>query len=311
MVFIVTFVSSNYLSGFEDSFYMAYLLLILTVLFWSGNFVLGRGVNEMIPPVALAFWRWTGALIILLPFSIKGLVRQRAEIRKNLGILTVLAILSVTSFNTFIYHALQTTTVANTVLVNSTIPIFIVLVAWLGFNDRITTRQTIGVIVSFIGLVWIVSRGQPAVLLDLKFSKGDLWTLTAALCWAFYTVLLRKRPANLDPLPFLATIIGIGLVFLFPFYIWEIRSGATFQLSPAVAASFGYVALFPSVLSYIFWNRAVGIVGASKAGIFMHLMPVFSILLAFIFLGETLAFYHMVGIVLIFFGIALITIKQT
>ncbi len=290
---------------------MAYLLLILTVLFWSGNFVLGRGVNEMIPPVALAFWRWTGALVILLPFSIKGLVRQRAEIRKNLGILAILAILSVTTFNTFIYHALQATTVANTVLVNSMIPIFIVIVARIGFNDRITTRQTIGVIISFVGLVWIVSRGQPTVLLDLRFSKGDLWTLSAAMCWALYTVLLRKRPANLAPLPFLATIIGIGLAFLFPFYIWEMRSGATFHFSPAVTASFCYLAVFPSVLSYIFWNRAVGIVGASKAGIFMHLMPVFSILLAFILLGETLAFFHLIGIVLIFFGIALITIQKS
>ena len=289
---------------------MAYLLLILTVLFWSGNFVLGRGVNEIIPPVALAFFRWAGALMILLPFSIKAIIRQRDEIRKHLGILTILAILSVTIFNTFIYHALQATTVANTVLVNSMTPIFIVLVACIGFKDRITLRQAIGVIISFIGLVWIVSRGQPAILLDLKFSKGDLWTLSAALSWAFYTVLLRKRPANLGPLPFLTTIIGIGLFFLFPLYVWELSTGATFNMSPAVAASFGYVALFPSVLSYIFWNRAVGTVGASKAGIFMHLMPVFSILLAFILLGETLAVYHLIGIILIFFGIALITITR-
>jgi drug/metabolite transporter (DMT)-like permease len=290
---------------------MAYFLLILTVLFWSGNFVLGRGVNEIIPPVALAFWRWTGALAILLPFSINGLIRQRAELRKNLGTLTVLAILSVTNFNTFIYNALQSTTVVNTVLINSTTPIFIVLVAWLGFKDRITTRQTIGVVVSFVGLVWLVSHGQPAVLLNLQFSRGDLWTLAAAMSWALYTVLLRKRPKDLAPLPFLTALVGIGLFFLAPVYIWEIRSGATFDFTPAVAASFGYVALFPSVLSYIFWNRAVAVVGANKAGIFMHLMPVFSILLAFVFLGETLAFYHLIGILLIFFGIVLITMSRT
>jgi len=289
---------------------MAYLLLILTVLFWSGNFVLGRGVNEIIPPVALAFWRWTGALIILLPFSIKGLIRQRAELRKNIGILTLLAILSVTNFNTFIYHALHATTVVNTVLINSTTPIFIVLIAWLGFKERITTRQTIGVLISFIGLVWIVSHGHPAVLLDLRFSKGDLWTLAAALSWALYTVLLRKRPGNLDPLPFLAALIAIGLVFLLPVYLWEIRSGVTFHFSSTVAASFVYVAVFPSVLSYIFWNRAVAIVGPSKAGIFMHLMPVFSIVLAFMLLGETMAFYHLIGILLIFIGIFLITMVK-
>ena len=288
----------------------AYLLLTGSALFWSGNFVLGRGVNEFIPPVALAFWRWTGALIILLPFSIKGLIRQRAELRKNIGILTVLAILSVTNFNTFIYNALQTTTVANTVLVNSTTPIFIVLVAWIGFKDRFTARQTIGVFISFVGLVWIVSRGQPAILLDLQFSKGDLWTLAAALSWALYTVLLRKRPENMAPLPFLTALIGIGLVFLLPVYLWELRSGITFHFSSTVAASFVYVAIFPSVLSYIFWNRAVAIVGPSKAGIFMHLMPVFSIMLAFILLGESLAFYHLIGIMLIFIGIALITITR-
>ena len=127
---------------------MAYLLLILAVLFWSGNFVLGRGVNEIIPPVALAFWRWTGALMILMPFAIRGVIRQRREIRKNIGILTVLAILSVTNFNTFLYHALRTTTAINAFLVNSMTPIFIVLISWIGFNDRINTRQTIGVVLS-------------------------------------------------------------------------------------------------------------------------------------------------------------------
>ncbi|MBW1840587.1 MAG: DMT family transporter [Deltaproteobacteria bacterium] len=289
---------------------MAYLLLILATLFWSGNFVLGRGVNEIIPPVALAFWRWAGALVILMPFAIRGIIRQKREIRKNLGILTVLAILSVTNFNTFIYHALRTTTAINAFLVNSMTPIFIVLVSWIGFNDRINFRQTVGVVLSFIGLVWIITQGNLGILFTVRFSSGDLWTLAAALSWACYTVLLRKRPKQIDPVPFLTTLVLIGLVFLSPIYLWEIRSGASFQWSPPVYASIGYVALFPSVVAYIFWNNSVAVVGANKAGIFMHLMPVFGIILAFIFLGETLAVYHLVGMILIFTGIFLTTVNR-
>jgi drug/metabolite transporter (DMT)-like permease len=289
---------------------MAYLFLILSALFWSGNFVLGRGVTEIIPPVALAFWRWAGALAILMPFAIRGVIRQNREIRNNLGILTILAILSVTNFNTFLYTALRTTTAINAALVNSITPIFIVLVSWIGFNDRINTRQAIGVVLSFIGLIWIVAQGNLEILLTVRFSTGDLWTLAAALSWAFYTVLLRKRPKQIDPVPFLTILVLIGLVFLSPIYLWEIRSGASFQLSPAVFSSFGYVALFPSVVAYVFWNNSVAVVGANKAGIFMHLMPVFSIVLAFIFLGETLAVYHLVGMMLIFSGIFLTTVNR-
>jgi drug/metabolite transporter (DMT)-like permease len=289
---------------------MAYLLLILAALFWSGNFVLGRGVNEIIPPVALAFWRWTGALAILMPFAIRGIIRQRREIRKNIGILTILAIFSVTNFNTFLYHALRTTTAINAFLVNSMTPIFIVLVSWIGFNDRINTRQTMGVILSLIGLIWIITRGNLEILLTVRFSSGDLWTLAAALSWAFYTVLLRKRPEHIDPIPFLTILVLIGLVFLFPIYVCEIRSGASFQLSPTVFASICYVALFASVIAYIFWNNAVAVVGANKAGIFVHLMPVFGIILAYIFLGETLAVYHLVGMMLIFSGIYLTTVNS-
>jgi drug/metabolite transporter (DMT)-like permease len=288
---------------------MPYLLLVLTVLFWSGNFVLGRGVHEAIPPVALAFWRWTGALLILLPFALKPIIQQRRIIWDNLGLLTGLSILSITNFNTFIYLALKSTTVVNTVLVNSMTPIFIFIISWLGFNDRITFRQGVGLGLSFTGLLWIMTQGRLGVLATLRFSAGDLWTLSAALSWALYSILLKKRPAKLHPIGFLATIILIGLIFLAPIYFWEMSTGARMAISPATLWSVLYVALFPSVLSFIFWNKSVGIVGANKAGIFIHLMPVFSIMLAFLFLGEHLKWYHITGIILIFSGIFLTTVN--
>jgi drug/metabolite transporter (DMT)-like permease len=288
---------------------MAYILLVLTVLFWSGNFVLGRSVNDIIPPISLAFWRWAGAFIILLPFAIKPLLDQRQWIRHHWKRLAFMGLLSVTNFSIFIYFALHSTTVVNTVLVNSFQPILIVFASWIGYRDKITLQQGLGIIVSLTGLIWILSRGNPSILLSFRFSSGDLWTLSAGISWAIYSVMLRGHPHNIDPIALLAILIVFGTIFLTPLYIWEIQTGASIQFSLKAFGSIVYVAIFPSILSYLFWNKAVSIVGANKAGIFIHLMPVFSVFLAFVLLGERFELYHLPGIVLIFSGIFLTTLN--
>jgi drug/metabolite transporter (DMT)-like permease len=289
---------------------MAYLLLVLTVLFWSGNFVLGRGVHELIGPVSLAFWRWLGALVVLLPFTVAGLWRQRALLRRHWKLLTLLSLLSVTFFNTFIYIALNATTVVNTVLVNSFTPVLIVCVSWVGFRDAITARQAAGVFISLGGLLWILCRGEPAALLAIRFSTGDLWTLAAGVSWAVYSVLLRKRPAALDQPTFLAALILLGSLLLLPLFLLEtLYRGLALPTTASLAVSVAYMAVFPSVLSYLFWNRGVSTVGANRAGIFVHLMPVFSIIMAFLFLGERLQPFQLPGIALIFCGIFLTTYR--
>jgi drug/metabolite transporter (DMT)-like permease len=289
---------------------MHYLLLILTVLFWSGNFIVGRWIHNDIPPISLAFWRWTVALLIILPFSLKHIIHQKDLIRQNWKILTLLAILSVTNFSMFIYMALKSSTVTNTVLINSMIPIFIVLVSWMGFKERITLRQTVGIAASLTGLMFIIAGGNLSTLLAVRFSKGDIWTISAGMSWALYSVLLRKCPIEFDSRGFLATTIIIGIFFIFPFYIWEINTGKTMNITKASIGSIIYVALFASVLAYIFWNKAIQIIGANKTGIFIHLMPVFSIILAIIFLDEKLRGYHVKGSVLIFLGIFLTTTNK-
>jgi drug/metabolite transporter (DMT)-like permease len=289
---------------------MAYLLLILTVLFWSGNFVLGRFVHSEIPPIALAFWRWTIAGLILMPFVARSLIEKRRLILAHWKMLILLAILSVTNFNTFIYLALHSTTAVNVLLINSITPVFIVCLAWLIFRDRVTPLQAAGVMVSLAGMLWIISRGSPTVLLSITFSKGDLWTLLAALSWACYTILLRKRPAGLAPAPFLAVLIVIGIIFLLPVYLWEIGTGTVARPTPLTMGSVLYVAIFPSILSYLFWNRGVAMVGANISGIFMHLMPVFGIIMAGVFLNERLMVYHYPGILLIVSGIFLTTLRR-
>jgi drug/metabolite transporter (DMT)-like permease len=287
---------------------MHYVLLIFAVLFWSGNFIVGRGIHNEIPPMTLAFWRWAVAFMIILPFSIGDIVHQFDIIRRNLKMLTVLAILSVTNFSIFIYMALKLSTATNTVLINSMIPIFIVMVSWLGFKERITLRQSIGIATSLAGLIFIIANGNLLTLISVRFSKGDLWTICAGFSWALYSVLLRKCPIELNPLSFLATLITIGTLFILPFYIWEMNAGKTMNISIASIGSIVYVALFASILAYIFWNKAVQIIGANKTGIFIHLMPVFSIILAIIFLDEKLRGYHIKGTILIFSGILLTTI---
>ena len=286
-----------------------YVLLTLTVLFWSGNFILGRGIRQLVPPVSLNFWRWMGAMLIMLPFGFSRVVKSRDLFLKNWKMVALMSIPSIAIFNAFIYTALQTATAINTVLVNAMIPIFIALTAWLAFDDRLSLRQTIGVFISLAGLIFIVTRGQWALLKELRLSTGDLWTLGASLAWAVYSVALRKRPREMDPIAFLTVLIAFGLIFSLPFYLRELAGKGGFSLTPTSLASLAYVAIFPSVLSFIFWNYGVDKVGPNRAGIFFHLMPVFSIVLAIIFLGETLHMFHLLGMLLIFSGIVLTTLR--
>lgn len=180
---------------------MHYLLLLLTVLFWSGNFIVGRWIYSEIPPVTLAFWRWVLALVVLLPFTLRDLIRQKELIRNNLKMLALLALLSVTNFSIFLYVALNTSTVTNASLINSMTPILIVLFSWVGFKRKITLVQGIGIAVSLTGLVFIVLKGDLPALLAVRFSTGDLWTLSAAASWATYTVLAKRYPVALSPPP--------------------------------------------------------------------------------------------------------------
>jgi len=293
----------------KRSMWLPYLLLTLTVLFWSGNFILGRGIREMIPPVSLNFWRWMGALAIMVPFGLPRLRRQWPLFRKHWKMVFLLSIPAITIFNTFIYHALQTTTATNTTLVNAMIPIFIAVTAWPVLGERLGIRQSMGVALSLTGLVFIITRGHPAKLMTLTLSIGDLWTLGAAFAWALYSVMLRKRPKEMDPFAFLTLLIFFGLVVCLPWYLWELQARGGFSVSPASLASLAYVAIFPSVLSFIFWNNGIEKVGANRTGIFIHLMPVFSIIMAILFLDERLQPFHLLGMALIFSGIAMTTIS--
>jgi len=287
-----------------------YLLLILASLFWAGNWVVGRAMRNDIPPVAMGFWRWALALLILLPFAARELRLNWHVVRANWFTLALLGGLGATLFNTMIYIGLQYTAATNGVLFNSVTPIIIIVMSWLVFRERLGVWQAMGVLLSLAGVAVIVARGEPQILAALRFNHGDLWLLSAMFLWGAYTIVLRKRPAGLSATGFLAAMLLLGLPLLLPFYLWEIFTRGGFAISVPTAAALAYYSTLPSVVAYLFWNRGVAQIGPNKAGLFVHLMPVFGALLSTIFLGERLYAYHVAGAALIFAGIYLTTRKS-
>jgi len=281
----------------------AYLLLVLTALFWAGNWVIARGLQGHMSPIAMAFWRWLGAFVILLPFVAAPLARERHIIRRSWKVLAVLGVLGVTAFNTLTYTGLKFTTATNAVLLNSVIPILIIAINVIFLREPLGARQAAGVAVSLAGVLIIVAHGDLDALLHFRLNPGDIWVLGAMLCWAIYTVLLRWRPRELSSRAFTGSVVAIGVVVLLPIFAWDYGEGHRTQWGPVTWSAVAYFAVFPSVLAYFFWNAAVERVGGERAGTFLHLMPLFGAVLAWIFLGESLLWYHFAGAALIFSGL--------
>ena len=288
---------------------MPYLLLVLTTLFWSGNFVISRGMHAAIPPMALSFWRWALAFLILAFFGMRHLRAEKKLAMQHKNFLILQGLLGVTGFNSLIYLAMQTTTAINAALVNSCTPIIIVLISWARFKDRLSRRQCLGVAISLCGVLLIISHGDLSTLLKQQFNSGDILVFLAACLWAFYSVNLKNYPRGLHPLAYQTAIAMVGLTALLPLYLLEIASGKTLLVTPGSVMTIIYVAVFASVLAFIFWNRAVSMLGANIAGPFIHLMPAFSTILAVFFLGETLTQNHLMAILLIFGGIFMTTFR--
>lgn len=286
---------------------LPYLLLTVSALLWSGNFVISKAVAASIPPVGLLFWRWMVALVILLPFALPRLSSQWSLVRANLKLFPLFGLLGVTLFNLLIYTAMHTTTAINAALVNSVIPVLIILFSRLFFKSGITRRQWFGVLLSLLGVFTIILRGHPTGILTLSFSSGDLLVLGAAVAWSLYSIALRYYPKGLDPLVFLLCITLCGLPLILPIYLWEIASGSLIPLTAASFATIAYVGICASVIAFICWNSGIRSVGAQSGGQFIHLMPVFSTILAVIFLHERLQGFHLFGIVLIVTGIVAAT----
>jgi drug/metabolite transporter (DMT)-like permease len=288
----------------------AALLLVVATACWAGNFVIGRAMHMEIPPVTLTFWRWVVAGAVLLPFAGTSVWRLRAEFRQHWRLLLMLAVTGIVLFHLFVYTGLQSTAATNAALMLATTPVLIPGVSLFLMHEAITLRQGLGIMVSLLGVSVIVLRGDPELIASLRLNPGDLWLLLAVPTWAFYSVLLRRLPASLPRLSVLMAIVAIGVVLLAPLYAVEVAWVGSIAVTAETVFAIAYVALFASVLAYICWNHAVMQVGANKAGLFLHLMPVFATGLAITLLNETVKGYHAAGVACIAIGIFLTTTRR-
>lgn len=284
--------------------FKAYIFLVLCTSFWAGNFIVGKVATlfEM-PPFTLNFFRWLIAFLILFPFTYKKIFESLEEIKKNLLPLTIMGFTSITIFNSVIYYSLNFTQVLNGVLMISTIPVLIIFFSSLFKTEKIKISQVLGVFTSLVGVLVIVTKMEFEKLLTLNLNKGDLWILVAMVSWATYSIMVKEKKINLDPFALLEVIIFIGVVLLLPFYFFELYSGKYLSLNIPVALTVGYVVIFAGIGAYIFWIKAIKLIGPSRAGVFLHLMPVLSSLMAIFLIGERLANFHIVGALFILTGI--------
>ncbi len=286
----------------------AYLLLSFMALCWAGNQVLGRAVAGHIPPIAYSFLRWSLATVIVLPFALPHVRRDWPVIRTHWRYLAFVGAIGGGLFNTLQYIGLNHTTALNSLVLNSTGPIFIAMASFLIFRERLTLRQAGGTAVSMAGVLGIITKGDLDVLHALAFNNGDLLLLTGMATNGIYTALLRDRPA-IHWLSFLFMLFLVSALVVLPFLMWEIASGARMEVTSFTLAAVAYIAIFPSVVAYICLTRGVELIGANRSGIFLHMIPLFGALLAIGLLGEPLRVFHVIGFALILCGVALASRK--
>ena len=285
----------------------AFGLLAAANLFWSGNWIAGRALRDAFDPITLNFWRWVVATLVLAPFALPLMRGKWGEVRRHAGILLLLAFTGVALFQCLVYLGLRTTAAVNAVLLNSSFPMFMLLCSWVMERERASARQIAGMLVSLAGIVVIICRGDPRTLADFEFAAGDGWILLAMPVWGVYSVLLKRRPTTLGGIELLFVISLAGLLILLPAAaIVAPQRPAQWPGGPA-ALGVLYMGVFASVLAYFCWNRGVAVVGANAAGFTVHLLPAFGTVLAILFLGETFAAFHALGIATILAGVLLAT----
>ncbi|PJG83709.1 DMT family transporter [Caviibacterium pharyngocola] len=285
-----------------------YFCLIIATLFWGGNYMFGKMLSREIAPIILNYARWFPAALILLLLFGKRLPQFSALIGKNLPILTALALLGVVIFPVFLYQGLQTTTALNASIYLAVVPIVVLFLNRLVFGDPIRPQVLIGALISFIGVLWLLSHGEPSRLLAFNVNTGDLWAIGSAISWAIYCCIIRFRPAALPNAVMLTSQVVIAMLLFTPVFAWQYL-----QIDGAVFSAFTanqwwiilYLIIGPSILSYGFWNYGMSIVGGTKGAAFTNATPLFAAVLGILILQEPLYVYHIISALLIIFGLVL------
>ena len=290
----------------NNKIYLASIYLFAATLFWAGNFIVGKtaSINE-IPPISLNFYRWFLAWLILLPFTFKELIKKKDYILNNIGLFIILGITAVTVFNSALFYSLKFTQVISGVLMISTVPVMIIFISSLLKIEKTNIFQIIGVGLSLMGVLFIITKADIDLLKNLDFNRGDLTMVIAMLSWATYSALLKKKKYELSQISLLQVVISFGVFFLIPLYFIDINMGNFIKLEKPFFLTLTYVVLFPGLASFFFWIKGVGLIGANRAGVFLHLMPILGAVMAMIIFNEKIMFYHFLGAIFIVAGIIL------
>ena len=296
----------------NNKFFIAAIYLVCATLFWAGNFIIGKtaSINE-IPPISLNFYRWLVAWLILLPFTFRELIKKKNYILNNIGFFIVLGITAVTIFNSALFYSLKFTQVISGVLMISTVPVMIIFISSLLKIEKTNFFQIIGVGLSLIGVLFIITKADIGLLKNLDFNRGDLIMIIAMLSWATYSALLKKKKYELSQISLLQVVISFGVIFLIPLYFIDMNMGNSIKLEKPFFLILTYVVLFPGLASFFFWIKGVALIGANRSGVFLHLMPIFGAVMAMIIFDEKFMFYHWLGAVFILMGIILSNRKKS
>ena len=290
----------------------ATIVLSLASLFWSGNFVIGRlaSVESLVSPLSLSFYRWVIAFVILTPFCFSKAFKELPLLKKQPGMIFLIILTGPTLFNTLVYLGLTATTVINALLIISTTPMLIILFNKMLYRIDTNRYQMIGIIISLLGVSFVIVKGNYQNIFESDFYLGDLFILLAVTSWALYSIFLKKNDTSVSGFSFLYISFGLTVILLFPVYLFDIYiQGNYLKVTQQSLLAIGYTGIFPSIFSYICWNTGVALIGANKSGPYLHLMPIFGGILAFFVFQETLQIYHYAGIVSVIVGI-IITNKK-
>lgn len=288
-----------------------YIMAILATAIWSGNFVIARGLSDSIPPVTLAFGRWLVAVIAIAPFAVKSMVKDWHHVKDNIGYLVVTSFLGITIFNTLIYFAGHTTSAINLSLISITFPIFVILLSRFIFKEYLTVNRFLGIILVVAGVVILITKGDLKVLWQVEFAIGDLWMLLAAMIFAVYSILVKQKPKEMGIMGFQLITFLLGLIFLLPFFIWEQSVTPFVKFDTTSVLSILYVGIFASLTAFVLWNKAIDAIGPSRSGMIYYTLPLFSGLVAFLFIGEKIGFIHLISALLIVPGIIIANRKKS
>ena len=290
----------------------AAIFLCFASLFWSGNFVIGRfsSLENIVSPLSLAFYRWVIAFLILTPFCLHKAVKELPLLKKQPGMIFLIILTGPTLFNTLVYLGLTSTTVINSLLIISTTPMLIILLNKLLYKAQTNIFQMIGIFISLIGVCYVIAKGSFQNIFDSEFYFGDLFILLAVTSWALYSIFLKKNETGVSGFSFLYLSFVFTVILLFPVYLYDIFIQDNFiNIDQKTLLVIGYTGIFPSIISYMCWNTGVALIGPNKSGPFLHLMPIFGGILAFLVFRETLEIYHYAGILSVIVGI-IITNKK-